>query len=88
MNRQYQELRFEGRAEVLRTLADGENSKVVEAILGAATASTEFGWVESAALALTRSQEYQLQRAGLLSLGILVRRFASDVDLVFLESYG
>lgn len=81
MSGRYRELGFEGRATVLRALAYGDEALVVDTILGAADGSDEPDWVEAAALALTRALDGQLQRAGLLALGMLVRRFPGRVDL-------
>jgi hypothetical protein len=81
VNGRYQGLGYEGRAAVLDALAHGDEVHIVETILGAAEGSEEPDWVESAALALTRAFDDQLRRAGLLALGVLVRRFSGRVDL-------
>lgn len=86
MSGRYRELGFEGRSVVLRALAYGNEAVVIDTILGAAEGSDEPDWVEAAALALTRALDGQLQRAGLLALGMLVRRFPGRVDLLAVRS--
>lgn len=80
-DRHYQALGFSSRAETLRVIASGDERRTIAATLGAAEESPDLDWIEAAAVALTLSNLYGVQRAGLLALSTLIRRFGASVDM-------
>jgi hypothetical protein len=78
-DRRYERLDFDSPADTLMKIGAGVQSEVIRSLLGASLESAERLWVESCAIALTLSADPQIQRAALLAIGHLARRF-SEVD--------
>ena len=76
-DRVYERLEFESLDHALVEIASGDPGQASRALLAASLEAPEPAWVEACAIAFCAHDDRGLNRAGLLALGHVARRFGS-----------